>query len=694
MAAAAAPTSNGRSSRAPASGASFAPVKRSELVSEIAVMLQKMHKQSELTLEALRNLYGLSQLPREDGEGASGEICQLQLSNLTGSAASSSATEPPLVQPWSPLVTRQRAERAEIQPETTPEQRSRPVPTPSTTAAASSGGMSAPGDAAAVLQGLHVDIDRMLKTAEALRTFHDDTKQTLKDLHSITTMPELTPEAQATVGNQTGASPSDASVAVGSRSPGVPSRDAAQAAAEALEAARSSGRPQQRGQSTIEASGSSALGSPTAPDGIWSERLLRLRGEAQDLMHGLAPGTSYSSDLSSTMQRSEVDKSGTSIEAAASRVPQSAPPPAQSAASAASAPTFASAAASSNLRYLSPAKDAGTTPISRSETPSAVQAVTATATATPVAATSIRRPSAVSPGRGRAPPMPFLMGTGGAAPPASAAATSSSPGIVVEPGQSSRQSSIARVRSPGRQASPVAPERRIVQERATSPAVTYRATSVQIQQAVPTASAAPVARASSRARGVVTPVHATSPPPRTASRARVVSPGPARASSPAHTSRAPTSSFTPLPNMVSAASAGTSSSVSLASALGVPRPLPSASVAAFEVGAHSIAGAKLQCKDWVNQDAYTVVPVGHDRLFAAVFDGHGVNGQHSANLACTMFAEQASALANAGPGLESMFRALFRNVQAALEAQGLARMSGTTATAAIVDATAGTLSTA
>mmetsp|Transcript_122187 Transcript_122187/g.198702 ORF Transcript_122187/g.198702 Transcript_122187/m.198702 type:complete len:358 (+) Transcript_122187:2-1075(+) len=81
-------------------------------------------------------------------------------------------------------------------------------------------------------------------------------------------------------------------------------------------------------------------------------------------------------------------------------------------------------------------------------------------------------------------------------------------------------------------------------------------------------------------------------------------------------------------------------------------------------------------------------------MFVAVFDGHGVNGHHSATLARNMFAEQASALAYAGNCLEAMFQSLFQNVQAALEAQGLARMSGTTATAALIDAAAGTVSTA
>merc|ERR1719253_358810 len=58
-------------------------------------------------------------------------------------------------------------------------------------------GNAAPGETSSLLQGLHVDIDRMLKTAEALRTFHSDTKQTLKDLQSITMLPEVTPETAA-----------------------------------------------------------------------------------------------------------------------------------------------------------------------------------------------------------------------------------------------------------------------------------------------------------------------------------------------------------------------------------------------------------------------------------------------------------------------------------------------------------------
>ena len=33
------------------------------------------------------------------------------------------------------------------------------------------------------------------------------------------------------------------------------------------------------------------------------------------------------------------------------------------------------------------------------------------------------------------------------------------------------------------------------------------------------------------------------------------------------------------------------------------------------------------CALEVNQDTYVVIPVGPDRLLAAVFDGHGINGE-------------------------------------------------------------------
>mmetsp|Transcript_123044 Transcript_123044/g.192209 ORF Transcript_123044/g.192209 Transcript_123044/m.192209 type:complete len:593 (-) Transcript_123044:118-1896(-) len=177
----------------------------------------------------------------------------------------------------------------------------------------------------------------------------------------------------------------------------------------------------------------------------------------------------------------------------------------------------------------------------------------------------------------------------------------------------------------------------------------------------------------SRAISCTTPVRATSP---TRSAGRPVSPGPPRATSPGPARRM---------------SSQTATSPHAMATLQAPLP-PAASV--FEVGVHSVAGAKLQCKDWINQDAYLVVPVSHDRLVVVVFDGHGANGQHCANFAKNMFAEHALALANAGPNLENVFRTLFRSVQAGLESHGLARMAGTTATAAVIDATAGTVSTA
>jgi len=123
---------------------------------------------------------------------------------------------------------------------------------------------------------------------------------------------------------------------------------------------------------------------------------------------------------------------------------------------------------------------------------------------------------------------------------------------------------------------------------------------------------------------------------------------------------------------------------------------------AFVVGAYSLAGRKAIFTNWVNQDVHLVLPLGRHLLLACVFDGHGLNGHIVAGLISNVFEQHAAELF-LPPGLEALpvdghgpaLAQLFRRAHEVLEGQeDLAGLSGSTATAAIVNATTGTLTTA
>mmetsp|Transcript_65774 Transcript_65774/g.140729 ORF Transcript_65774/g.140729 Transcript_65774/m.140729 type:complete len:519 (+) Transcript_65774:43-1599(+) len=120
----------------------------------------------------------------------------------------------------------------------------------------------------------------------------------------------------------------------------------------------------------------------------------------------------------------------------------------------------------------------------------------------------------------------------------------------------------------------------------------------------------------------------------------------------------------------------------------------------LRVGAHTRAGTKLDLPDWKNQDAHLLVPLGEGRLLAAVFDGHGQWGHLVAARAREVFAQQAQILlpqapvplSEGGAEVRAALTRIFAEAQEALaremDAYGrpLAQFSGTTATAAFVDA--------
>lgn len=123
-------------------------------------------------------------------------------------------------------------------------------------------------------------------------------------------------------------------------------------------------------------------------------------------------------------------------------------------------------------------------------------------------------------------------------------------------------------------------------------------------------------------------------------------------------------------------------------------------------GAHTRTGIKLNFPDWQNQDRFLVLPLGPLRALAAVFDGHGQWGHLVAARVREVFATHAPTLVPQAPGplsdeaaraaLLGLFaladEVLYREVDE--RGRPLAEFSGTTATAALLDAQAGRVAVA
>jgi len=113
-------------------------------------------------------------------------------------------------------------------------------------------------------------------------------------------------------------------------------------------------------------------------------------------------------------------------------------------------------------------------------------------------------------------------------------------------------------------------------------------------------------------------------------------------------------------------------------------------------GACTLKGSKPAFPGWVNQDAHFVLPLPGGRTFVAVFDGHGDNGHQAAAQAREFFSQTATTLVEKGKPVvpHAFFGELFARCQALLDLGGLCKLSGTTATCALVDSVQGNVSTA
>eukprot|EP00747_Dinoflagellata_sp_TGD_P032275 gnl/TRDRNA2_/TRDRNA2_135874_c1_seq2.p1 gnl/TRDRNA2_/TRDRNA2_135874_c1~~gnl/TRDRNA2_/TRDRNA2_135874_c1_seq2.p1 ORF type:complete len:541 (-),score=88.29 gnl/TRDRNA2_/TRDRNA2_135874_c1_seq2:92-1507(-) len=109
-------------------------------------------------------------------------------------------------------------------------------------------------------------------------------------------------------------------------------------------------------------------------------------------------------------------------------------------------------------------------------------------------------------------------------------------------------------------------------------------------------------------------------------------------------------------------------------------------------GAHTMQGRKLNYPGCPNQDNFLVVPFDKDQMLIVVFDGHGLEGHNVVHRARQLFEEHARSLrpgrSSSSSAIVDNIRHLFRLTHTALEREGLSSLSGTTATAAVIDAAA------
>jgi len=112
-------------------------------------------------------------------------------------------------------------------------------------------------------------------------------------------------------------------------------------------------------------------------------------------------------------------------------------------------------------------------------------------------------------------------------------------------------------------------------------------------------------------------------------------------------------------------------------------------------GAYTQGGHKTRVPGHRNQDSHLIVQLGAGVMLAAVLDGHGANGHLVSGYVCEIFERYAPHFA-AVPSSElpDAFLKVFSLAQEGLEKEGLAEMAGTTATLALINANAGTITVA
>lgn len=124
-------------------------------------------------------------------------------------------------------------------------------------------------------------------------------------------------------------------------------------------------------------------------------------------------------------------------------------------------------------------------------------------------------------------------------------------------------------------------------------------------------------------------------------------------------------------------------------------PNSSASTLRLEIGTCSLQGLKAGNPKWLNQDTSLIFQLRPSLTLAAVFDGHGENGRLISDRVKGLFEQFTETLLLQSSGnIQGGLCQLFALVQSVLEREGMSRLSGTTATIAIIDQAVGSMVTA
>jgi len=144
------------------------------------------------------------------------------------------------------------------------------------------------------------------------------------------------------------------------------------------------------------------------------------------------------------------------------------------------------------------------------------------------------------------------------------------------------------------------------------------------------------------------------------------------------------------------AASGSSVTTDAASASDSSFSCPSSARQHLTAGVHTLQGHKACMPGCPNQDAHLIVQITPNLMLAAIFDGHGRHGHHTSARVRGVFEQQARFLAAArsSEDLVESLRNIFLWLQKALEQEGLAHYSGTTATVALIDSVANVVTVA
>mmetsp|Transcript_16994 Transcript_16994/g.39641 ORF Transcript_16994/g.39641 Transcript_16994/m.39641 type:complete len:405 (+) Transcript_16994:60-1274(+) len=115
----------------------------------------------------------------------------------------------------------------------------------------------------------------------------------------------------------------------------------------------------------------------------------------------------------------------------------------------------------------------------------------------------------------------------------------------------------------------------------------------------------------------------------------------------------------------------------------------------FDVGSQMMRGRKPWNQKETGQDVHVILPLGDGKIAIAVFDGHGADGFRASTFASQQFTQYFAEYCRMDfTEEEEVLREMFEKTQTAMRFKRWSRISGTTATVAILDPTRRTMSCA